>query len=329
MLNGVTSFLYEGVPIYPEPDKYWQIISRYRINILYVNPTTIRALSKLGNDWLSGHNLSSLRLLGIKGETIKPDTWLWLYENVGKQKCPVVDTWLQTETGVVLISPLPGASELKPAFTSNPFPGVEIDIVDLNGNSVNEGEGGYLIVKDSWPAMFTTEKEEKAEANLNCWKQFKGNYFTGDAAVREKFGFIKLLGRVDDVIKAAGNRVGGSEIEKILLTNPSVKEAVVVKRTDEIFENAVVAFVTLNNADGTPLLKEELRNFVSENIGSIAKPDELIFLDEMPRLENGKIDRSLLREKAKEGLKELIGEEASYQIILEKLREDYQKIYLG
>jgi acetyl-CoA synthetase len=328
LLNGVTTFLYEGVPIYPEPDKYWQLISRYRINILYMNPTTIRALSKLGNEWILKHDLSSLRLLGIKGETIKPDTWLWFYENVGKQKCPVIDTWLQTETGSALISPLPGAADLKPGFTGCPFPGVEMDIVDLNGNSVNEGEAGYLIVKDSWPSMFTAEKEEKAEASLNCWKQFKGNYFTGDAAVRERCGFIKILGRVDDVIKAAGNRVGGSEIEKILLSHPSVKEAVVVKRTDEIFENAVVAFITLNDAEGTPLLKEELRNFVAEKIGSVAKPDELIFLGEMPILENGRIDRSVLREKAKEGLKEPTGDEAKHQSMLEKLREDYQKIYL-
>jgi acetyl-CoA synthetase len=317
------------VPIYPEPDKYWQLISKYKINILYLNPTTIRALSKLGNDWLFKHDLSSLRLLGIKGETIKPEIWLWFYENVGKQKCPIVDTWLQTETGVVLISPLPGAAEFRPAFTSFPFPGVEIDIVDLNGNPVNEGDGGYLIVKDSWPSMFNTEKEEKAEASLNCWKQFKGSYFTGDAAIREKQGFIKILGRVDDVIKAAGNRVGGSEIEKVLMSHPAVKEAAVVKRTDEIFENAVVAFVTLNNVNGTPLLKEELRNFVADNIGSIAKPDELFFLDEMPKAESGKIDRSVLREKAKEGLKELSGEEAEHQKILEQLREDYQKIYLG
>ena len=329
LLNGVTTFLYEGVPIYPEPDKYWQLISKYRINFLYMNPTTIRALSKLGNEWVLKQDLSSLRMLGIKGETIKPDNWLWFYENIGKRKCPLIDTWLQTETGAVLISPLPGAGDLKPGFTGCPFPGVEIDIVDLKGNSVNEGEAGYLIIKDSWPSMFSVEKEEKAETNLNCWKQFKGNYFTGDAAVRERCGFIKILGRVDDVIKAAGNRVGGSEIEKILLTHPSVKEAAVVKRTDEIFENAVVAFITLNDAEGTPLLKEELRNFVAEKIGSIAKPDELVFLDEMPILENDRKDRSLLREKAKEGLKELSGDEAKHQLMLEKLREDYQKIYLG
>jgi acetyl-CoA synthetase len=327
LLNGVTTFLYEGVPIYPEPDKYWQLISKYRINILYINPTTIRALLKLGNEWIFRHDISSLRLLGIKGETIKKDTWLWLYENVGKQKCPIVDTWLQTETGSVIISPLPGASEFKPAYTGCPFPGIEIDIVDLEGSSVKEGEGGYLIIKDSWPSMFTTAREEKEETNLNCWKQFKGSYFTGDAAIRLKSDFIKILGRVDDVIKSAGNRVGGSEIEKVLVAHPSVKEAAVVKRSDEIIENAIVAFVALNNAEGTPLLKEELRNFISEKIGSMAKPDEMIFTTELPKLEDGKIDRGILRGKAKEGLKELSGEEAEHQLILEKLREDYQKLY--
>ena len=328
LLNGVTTFLYEGIPIYPEPDRYWQLISKYRINILYINPTTIRALRKLGNEWVFKHDISSLRLIGIKGETIKRDTWLWLYENIGKNKCPVVDTWLQTETGSIIVSPLPGASELKPGYTSCPFPGIEIDIVDIYGNSVNEGGGGYLIIKDSWPSMFATERREKEETNLNSWKQFKGNYFTGDAAIRDKSNYIKILGRVDDVIKAAGNRVGGSEIEKVLLTHPAVREAVVVKRSDEIIENAIVTFVTLNKDEGTLLLKEELRNFIAEEIGSIAKPDDLFFLPELPRLENGKIDRSLLRQKAKEGLKELTGEEAEHQNILEKLREDYQKIFI-
>lgn len=327
LLNGVTTFLYEGVPIYPEPDKYWQLISKYRINIFYVNPTTIRALLKLGDDWVFRQDISSLRLLGIKGETIKRDTWLWLYNNIGKKKCPIVDTWLQTETGSIIISPLPGASELLPGHTGFPFPGIEIDIVDLNGKSVVEGEAGYLIIKDSWPSMFTTDKVDKEESNMNCWKQFKGNYFTGDAAIKEENNFIKILGRVDDVIKAAGNRVGGSEIEKVLLTHPSVSEAAVVKRSDEIIENAIVVFVTLNNTEGTPLLKEELRNYISEKIGTLAKPDELIFLKEFPKLENGKIDRGLLRENAKEGLKELSGKENEHQKILEKLREEYQKIY--
>lgn len=198
--------------------------------------------------------------------------------------------------------------------------------MDLNGKSVAEGEAGYFIIKDSCPSMFTTKKDNKEETSLNCWKQFKGSYFTGDAAVRENENFIKILGRVDDVIKAAGNRVGGSEIEKVLLTHPSVSEAAVVKRSDEITENAIVVFVTLNNLESTPLLKEELRNYISDKIGTIAKPDELIFLKEFPRIENGEIDRSLLREKAKEGLKELTGKESEYQKILEKLREDYQRI---
>lgn len=327
LLNGATTFLYEGVPIHPEPDKYWQLISKYRINIFYVNPTTIRALLKLGDDWVFKHDISSLRLLGIKGETIKSDTWQWLYKNIGKQKCPIVDTWLQTETGSIIISPLPGASEFRPGYTGFPFPGIETDIVDLKGKSVAEGEAGYLIIKDSWPSMFTIEKANKEESNMHCWKQFKGNYFTGDAAIKQEGNFIKILGRVDDVIKTAGNRVGGSEIEKVLLTHPSVSEAAVVKRSDEIIENAIVAFVTLKNTEGTPLLKEELRNYISEKIGTLAKPDELIFLGEFPKLENGKVDRGLLREKAKEGLKELTGVEAMHQKLLEKLREDYQKIY--
>jgi acetyl-CoA synthetase len=267
-------------------------------------------------------------LLSVKGETIKTDTWLWLYENIGKGKCPIVNTWLQSETGAIVISPLPGASEMKPGYTSCPFPGIEIDIVDIEGNSVNEGEAGYLIIKDSWPAMFSIEKDEKKAANLNCWRQFKGNYFTGDAAIINDNGFIKILGRVDDVIKAAGNRVGGSEIERVLLSHPSVKDAAIVKRADEIIENAIIAFVALNNPPGTLLLREELRNYVADKIGSIAKPDELIFLDLMPRLENNKIDRKTLREKAKEGLKELSVEEAEHQKMLEKLREDYQKNYL-
>ena len=324
LLNGVTTFLYEGVPIFPEPDKYWQLISKYRINILHINPTTVRALLKLGNEWVFKHDISSLRLLGIKGETIKKDTWLWLYENIGKSKCPIVTTWQQTETGTTLLSPLPGASDLKPEYTCCPFPGVEIDIVDINGNSVKEGEGGYLVVKDSWPSMFKTINEEKKQPDLNCWTKFEDNYFTGDAAIKGERGLIRVLGRVDDVIKTAGNRVGGSEIEKVLSTHSSVNEVAVVKRPDEIIENAIVAFISLKETDGTPLLKEELRNFVTERIGSIAKPDELFFLPAIPKLENGKTDRSLLRKMALEGLKELSGEEAIHQNILERLREDYQ-----
>jgi len=329
LLNGVTSFLFEGVPIFPEPDKYWQLISKYRVNILHINPTTVRALLKLGNEWVFRQDISSLRLIGIKGETIKKDTWLWLYENIGKRNCPIVTTWQQTETGTAVISPLPGAAEFKPGYTSSPFPGVEIDIVDIKGNPVKNGEGGYLVIKDSWPSMFKINRNEKEESEIYYWKLFKGNYFTGDAAIREEDGFIKILGRVDDVIKTAGNRVGGSEIEKILLLHPSVNEAAVVKRPDEITENAIVTFVTLNDIEGTPLLKEELRNFVAEKIGLMAKPDELNFLPSLPKLEDGKYDRSLLRKIAQEGLKELSGEEAHHQSVLEKLREDYQTSFGG
>lgn len=324
LLNGITMFIYEGVPIFPEPDKYWELISKYRINILYLNPTTIRALLKLGDEWLSKHDISSLRLLGTRGEPVKPDTWKWYFKNVGYGNCPLVDSWLQTETGSILIMQLPGAAEMKPGITGYPFPGLEIDIVDINGNPVKVGDGGYLIVKDSWPSMFTTEKEEKAEATLNCWKQFKGNYFTGDAAVREKNGFVRILGRVDDVIKAAGNRVGGSEIEKILLNHNEVNNAAVVKRPDEIIGNAIVVFVSLKEKEGTPLLKEELRNFVVDNIGAIAKPDDLIFVNELPKQGNGMVDRRALREIAYKEMKELKGFELENFELLEHLREEYQ-----
>jgi acetyl-CoA synthetase len=268
-------------------------------------------------------------LLGTKGEPIKPETWIWYYQTVGKKLCPIVNTWLQSETGTILISPLPGAVEMKPGLTGFAFPGVEIDVVDINGNSVPVNNGGYLIIKDSWPSMFTTEKEEKVETKLNCWDQFKGSYFTGDAATKEKNGFIKVLGRVDDVIKAAGNRLGGSQIEKILLMHSSVSKAAVVKRPDEVIGNAIIAYVTLKDEKGTPLLKEELRNHVTNYIGSIAKPDELIILEEMPKLENGKIDRHLLRKRTMGGTPKLTRIEADDFKILEKLREEYQKIYLS
>ena len=329
LLNGVTTFIYEGNPIYPEPDRFWQLISKYRINVFNTAPTLLRAFLKLGDEWANKHELSSLRLLGTISEPVKPETWLWFYKVIGKEKLPIVNSWMQTETGTIIISPMPGASEMKPGLTCYPFPGVEIDIVDLNGNPVDEGEGGYLIIKDSWPSMFTTEVVEKTEVKLNCWNQFKGSYFTGDAVIKEKGGFIRILGRVDDVIKTAGNRVGGSEIENILLTHESVKEAAVVKRPDEVIGNAIIAYVSLvEEAEESLLLKEELRNYVVENIGSLAKPDELNFISKLPKLENGKINRRLLRKMSLEGTPELKGKEEENFNILEKLREDYQKIYL-
>ncbi len=328
LLNGATIFMYEGIPVYPEPDRFWQLISRYRINIFYSNPTSLRALFKLGNEWVYKHDLSSLRLLGTKGEPIKRETWQWFYEVIGRKNCPVVDTWIQSETGAIILSTLPGAEEMIPGTTGTSFPGTEIEIVDLNGNPVQLGEAGYLVIKDSWPSMFTTKKEEKAETKLNCWNQVKGSYFTGDAAIRGNNDYIKILGRVDDVIKAAGHRVGGSQIEKLLTSHPSINEAIVVKRPDEIIGSAIIAYVTLDETDATPLLKEELRNFVAENIGTLAKPDELIFLEEFPKLENNIIDRRTLRVKALEGTQPLKDEEKLYFNILEELREQYQKKFM-
>lgn len=329
LLNGTTTFIFEGVPIYPEPDRYWQLISKFRIDIFVTTPTTLRALLKLGNDWVYKHDLSSLRLLGTKGEPIKPEAWLWFYKIIGKESCPVVNTWLQCETGTILIAPLPGASNMLPGYLSSPFPGIETDIVDINGNSVKTGEGGYLIIKDGWPSMFTTGEHEIPEAQINNWKIIDGVYFTGDAAIKGKNGFIKILGRVDDVIKAAGNRISGTAIEKILLGHECVKAAAVVKRPDEIIGDAISAFVVLEKGvEGTALLREELRAFVVDSIGLIANPDELIFLEKIPKLENGKTDRRYLRSLALEGTPPLKGEEEMHFKILDELREDYQKRYL-
>ena len=216
LLNGVTTFIYEGNPIYPQTDRFWLMIAKYRINIFSTSPTLLRAFIKLCDEEINKHDLSSLRLLGTFSEPVKPGTWEWYYKTIGKEKTPVINSWMQAETGSIIISPLPGAAEMRPGLTCYPFPGIEIDIVDLNGKPVNEGEGGYLTIKDSWPGMFTTGADEKSEVKLNCWDQFKGSYFTGDAVVKERDGFIKILGRVDDVIKTAGNRVGGSEIENVL-----------------------------------------------------------------------------------------------------------------
>jgi acetyl-CoA synthetase len=329
LLNGVTTFIYEGNPIHPQPDRFWELISKYRINIFCTTPTLLRVFLKLGEDLANKHDLSSLRLIGTMSEPIKPDTWMWYYNSIGNENIPVVNSWMQTETGSIIISPMPGAAEMRPGLTSYPFPGIEIDIVDLYGNSVEEGQGGYLIIKNSWPSMFTIENKKNPRTKLNCWNHFKGNYFSGDAAIREKNGFIRILGRVDDVIKTAGNRVAGSEIENILLTHKYINEAVVIKRLDEVLGNAIVVYVSLiKNVNESLLLKEELRNYVAENIGSIAKPDELNFMNRLPRLENGKINRRLLRKMALEGTTELTGKEEENYNILEKLREDYQKIYL-
>lgn len=329
LLNGVTTFIYEGNPIYPQTDRFWQMISKYRINIFSTTPTMLRAFIKLGEEGINKHDLSSLRMISTFGEPVKPETWEWYYKTIGKATVPLINSWMQTETGSIIISPLPGAAEMRPGLTCYPFPGVEIDIVDLRGHPVNEGEGGYLIIKDSWPGMFTTSADEKSEVKLTCWDQVKGSYFTGDAVVKEKDGFIKILGRVDDVIKTAGNRVGGSEIENVLLNHKLVEEAAVVKRPDEVIGSAIIAYFSLTEgAEENLLLKEELRNYVAENIGSLAKPDEMKFINKLPRLENGKINRRLLRKMSLEGTVELKGKDEEDFNILEKLREDYQKIYL-
>lgn len=330
LLNGVTTFMYEGVPIYPEPDRTWKIISKFRITKFITSPTILRALYKFGDDWIKDHDLSSLKLIGSKGEPIREETWQWYFKTIGKENVPVINTWLQTETGTPVIASLPNVLKSSPGITGLTLPGIETGIVDINGKDVDDGNGGYLVIRNSFPSVFKLNGVKTEKDAHSGWLHFKNLYFTGDAAVKDEKGLIKVLGRVDDVIKAAGNRVGGSEIERLLSAHPDVELAVVIKRPDEIIGNAIIAFVTLKDkTEGTALMREELRNFVNDNIGAIAKPDELKIIKQMPLTSSGKTDRSALRKIAMEGTPSLTGNEAREFEVLEKLREEYQQKYLG
>lgn len=323
LLNGVTTVMYEGAPNHPEPDRFWKIIDKYRVNIFYTAPTAIRAFIRWGEQWVLKHELTSLRLLGSVGEPINPEAWMWYYKIVGKQRCPIVDTWWQTETGAIMLSPLPGVTPLKPGSCTFPLPGVIPEIVDKDGKAVPDGSGGYLIIKDTWPAMLRTIYGDKNRFRKQYWSEYKGYYFTGDGARKDKDGYYWVMGRVDDVINVAGHRLGTAEIESALVSHHDVAESAVVARPDDIKGSAIVAFVTLESGK-TPslLLKEELRNHVAQEIGHIAKPDEIRFTDTLPKTRSGKIMRRLLREIATSG--SVMGDVSTLEdfSVLEKLRDE-------
>lgn len=323
LLNGATTVMYEGAPNHPEPDRFWKIIDKYRVNIFYTAPTAIRAFIRWGEQWVLKHELTSLRLLGTVGEPINPEAWMWYHKVIGKQKCPIVDTWWQTETGTIMISPLPGVTPTKPGSCTLPLPGIMPEVVDKKGNPVPAGAGGYLIIKDTWPSMLRTIYGDKERFKKQYWSEYKGYYFTGDGARKDKDGYFWVMGRVDDVINVAGHRLGTAEIESALVSHNDVAEAAVVARPDEIKGSAVVAFVTLEGSK-TPslLLKEELRNHVAKEIGHIAKPDEIRFSDALPKTRSGKIMRRLLREIATSGT--VLGDVTTLEdfSVLEKLRDD-------
>jgi acetyl-CoA synthetase len=300
--NGATSLMYEGAPNWPEPDRFWDIIERHRVNILYTAPTAIRAFIKWGEQWPLKHNLSSLRLLGTVGEPINPEAWMWYHRVIGKARCPIVDTWWQTETGAIMITPLPGATPTKPGSGTKPFPGVEADVMTRDGKSVGANAGGYLVITRPWPAMLRTIYGDDARYQQQYWSQIKGVYFAGDGARKDEDGYFWIMGRIDDVINVAGHRLGTAEIESALVSHEAVAESAVVAKPDDLKGSAIVAFVTLEGGrTPTDTLKEDLRRHVTKEIGALARPDDIRFADALPKTRSGKIMRRLLREIATSG----------------------------
>ncbi len=296
---GATSLMYEGAPNCPEPDRFWSIIDRHQVNVFYTAPTAIRTFAKWGNEWPKKHKMESLRLLGTVGEPINPEAWMWYREVIGHNRCPVVDTWWQTETGSIMITPIPGAIATKPGSATRPFFGVVPEVVDMEGKPVPLGSGGYLVIRQPWPAMLRTIYGDPDRYVKQYWSQIPGAYFTGDGARKDKDGYFWIMGRVDDVLNVSGHRLSTMEVESALVAHEKVAEAAVVGRPDDIKGQAISAFVTLEQGvPPTDALKEELKKWVAKEIGSLAKPDEIRFTDTLPKTRSGKIMRRLLRDVA-------------------------------
>ncbi|NOJ92626.1 acetate--CoA ligase [Corallococcus coralloides] len=299
LMNGVTTIIYEGAPTQPGPDRFWDIIERYKATILYTAPTAIRAFMRLGDEPVKRHNLSSLRLLGSVGEPINPEAWMWYRDVIGGGRCPVVDTWWQTETGSIMVSPLPGATPTKPGSATFPLPGIHAEILDRDGKRVPRGQGGLLFVTKPWPSMLRTVYGDPERYVNTYFSELPGMYFTGDGARTDADGYMWLMGRVDDVVNVAGHRLGTAEVESALVAHPKVSEAAVVGRPDDLKGTALVAFVTLKQGNPpSDALKKELAVHVSKEIGAIARPDEIRFAEGLPKTRSGKIMRRLLRDVA-------------------------------
>ena len=299
---GATSLMYEGAPNSPEPDRFWSIIDRHQVNVFYTAPTAIRTFIKWGAEWPRKHKMESLRLLGTVGEPINPEAWMWYREEIGHNRCPIVDTWWQTETGSIMITPIPGAIATKPGSATRPFFGVVPEVVTMEGKPVPEGSGGFLIIRQPWPAMLRTIYGDPDRYVKQYWSQIPGTYFTGDGARKDKDGYFWIMGRVDDVLNVSGHRLSTMEVESALVAHDKVAEAAVVGRPDDIKGQAISAFVTLEQGvKPTEELKEELKKWVAKEIGSLAKPDDIRFTDMLPKTRSGKIMRRLLRELATSG----------------------------
>ena len=298
LLNGATSFMYEGAPNHPYPNRWWRMVENYGITILYTAPTAIRGLMRFGDAWARRHDLSSLRLLGSVGEPINPEAWKWYFTVIGRENCPIMDTWWQTETGGFMITPLP-ITPLKPGSATRPFFGIDVDVVNEEGHPVPPGEEGYLVIKTPWPGMLRTIFGDPERYVQQYWSKFKGMYQTGDSARKDKDGYIWVIGRMDDVIKVSGYRLGTAEVESALVSHPSVAEAAAIGLPHELKGNAIHAFVMLRSGvEKSDKLAEELRNHVAHEIGPIAKPEDIKFMDSLPKTRSGKIMRRLLRARA-------------------------------
>jgi acetyl-CoA synthetase len=325
--NGATTVMYEGVPRPSNLGCFWDVIEKYRVNIFYTAPTAIRAFIKMGEELPNARDLSSLRLLGTVGEPINPEAWMWYHRVIGKEKCPIVDTWWQTETGGIMITPLPGATPTKPGSATCPFPGIIADVVDLDGNSVGTNEGGYLVIKHPWPSMMRTVYKNPDRFRSTYWEHIapvdgQYLYFAGDGSRRDEDGYYWVMGRVDDVISVSGHRLGTMEIESALVSHPAVAEAAVVGRPDEIKGEEIYAFVTLEGGvDPGDDLAKELRDHVVKEIGIIARPGDIRFTDVLPKTRSGKIMRRLLRNLASG--QEISGDTSTLEdrSVLDKLRE--------
>ncbi len=297
LANRATSVIYEGAPNFPDFERLWQIIENYRVTIFYTAPTAIRTFMKWGDEYPARHDLSSLRLLGTVGEPINPEAWIWYHLNIGRERCPIVDTWWQTETGSIMITPLPGVVATKPGSATRPFPGIAADVVDERGDPVGIPGGGFLVLTRPWPSMARTIWGDDERYVQTYWSKFPGKYFPGDGCKRDEEGYFWLLGRVDDIMLVAGHNISTTEVESALVSHPKVAEAAVVGRKDDVTGQAIAAFVTLRGSvTGDEALIQELRDHVAATLGPIAKPKSIVFTPDLPKTRSGKIMRRLLKD---------------------------------
>ena len=321
--NGATVVMYEGAPNWPEFDRFWKIVDAHKVTVFYTAPTAIRAFTKWGAEWVRKHSLASLRLLGTVGEPINPESWMWFHREVGKERCPSVDTYWQTETGAIMIAPIPGAVATKPGSATRPFFGIVPEVVTKMGEPVPDGQGGLLVFRTAWPSMARTVYGDPERYEKAYWSEIPGSYFTGDGARRDSDGYYWLMGRVDDVLNVSGHRLGTMEVESALVAHPKVAEAAVVGRPDDLKGQAICAFVTLEMGHTvSEALRQEIRQWVAKEIGALARPDDVRFTEALPKTRSGKIMRRLLRELATTG--EVKGDTTTLEDfgVLAKLRGD-------